>query len=182
MSWRSQHREVSPGYLGKLRTRPRQWGSTGQPTDWRRKLANAECLPLPSGTPERVSALYCRSGEEGLGGIPGRLLLTRQRQHPSGASGLVGDPTPNDPRSYSNTLLPTLYIRASEHRWGRRQGQEVSRAERAEREERPARLTSCPCWTLAPPFGLVTGHSSQSCAAAGRPNLRCPVGALGVSP
>src|SRR3954465_7788703 len=48
VSWRSQHREVSPGYLGKLRTRPRQRGSTGQPTDWRRKLANAEWQP-PAG-------------------------------------------------------------------------------------------------------------------------------------
>jgi hypothetical protein len=44
-------------------------------------------------------------GKEGLGGIPGRLLLTRQRQHPCGASGLVGDPTPAAPRKYSNTLL-----------------------------------------------------------------------------
>src|SRR3954471_11910382 len=44
VSGRRPHREVSLGYLGKLRTRPRQRGSTGQPTDWRRKLANAECL------------------------------------------------------------------------------------------------------------------------------------------
>ena len=28
-----------------------------------------------------------------------------QRQHPCGASGLVGDPTPDEPRSYSNTLF-----------------------------------------------------------------------------
>src|SRR3954452_11841302 len=36
--------------------------------------------------------------------FPGRLLLTRQRQPPCGASGLVGAPTPDDPRSYSITL------------------------------------------------------------------------------
>src|SRR3954452_23343201 len=54
-------------------------------------------------------------------------------------------------------FLPTLSTRKSEQQWGHRQGQEVGRAERAEREERPVRPTSCP-WTLAPPFGLVTGH------------------------
>src|SRR4051812_40701300 len=37
--------------------------------------------------------------------FPGRLLLTRQRQPPCGASGLVGDPTPDEPRSYSSNLL-----------------------------------------------------------------------------
>src|SRR3954453_12369732 len=65
-------------------------------------------------------------------------------------------------------LLPTLFTRKSEQQWGHRQGQEVSRAERAEREERPARLTSCPQDTRPTPFGLVTVPSSQSCAAAGR--------------
>jgi hypothetical protein len=37
--------------------------------------------------------------------------------------------------------LLLLYMRGF---WGQRCGQEVIRAERAEREERPARMTSCP--------------------------------------
>ena len=37
--------------------------------------------------------------------FPGRLLLTRQRQHPCGASGLVGGPTPAASRIYSITLF-----------------------------------------------------------------------------
>src|SRR4051812_17315622 len=41
-------------------------------------------------------------------------------------------------------FLPTLFTRISEHQWGRRQGQEVGRAERAEKEERLARPTSSP--------------------------------------
>src|SRR5687768_3271568 len=47
--------------------------------------------------------------------------------------------------AFTRTLyLPTIYTRASEHQWGHRQGQEVGRAERAEKEERLARPTSCP--------------------------------------
>jgi hypothetical protein len=83
-------------------------------------------------------------GKEGLGGIPGRLLLTRQRQHPCGRVALAVTPPPLHPASTRTLFLPTLLTRKSEHQWGHRQGQEVSRAERAEREERPARLTSCP--------------------------------------
>src|SRR3954468_5378883 len=49
-----------------------------------------------------------------------------------------------NPAFTRSLFLPTLSTRASEHQWGHRQGQEVSRAELAEREERPARLTSCP--------------------------------------
>jgi hypothetical protein len=52
--------------------------------------------------------------------------------------------------------------------WGQRCGQEVSRAERAEREERPARLTSCPQDTRPTPLAWSQAPSSQSCAAAGR--------------
>src|SRR4051812_33223341 len=65
-------------------------------------------------------------------------------------------------------FLPTLFTRKSERQWGHRQGQEVSRAERAEREERPARLTSCPQDTRPTPLARSQAPSSQSCAAAGR--------------
>ena len=53
-------------------------------------------------------------------------------------------PPPMIPAVDRLLFLPTLITRKSERQWGHRQGQEVSRAERAEREERPARLTSCP--------------------------------------
>src|SRR4051812_39955168 len=44
-------------------------------------------------------------GEGGFGrNSPTRLLLTRQRQHPCGASGLAAAPTPDDTRSYSITF------------------------------------------------------------------------------
>src|SRR4051812_16485577 len=56
-------------------------------------------------------------GEGGFGrNSPTRLLLTRQRQHPCGASGLAAAPTPDDPRSYSITFTTHLLnqeIRAS---------------------------------------------------------------------
>src|SRR3954470_8243180 len=65
-------------------------------------------------------------------------------------------------------FLPTLSTRKSERQWGHRQGQDVSRAERAEREERPARLTSCPQDTRPTPLAWSQAPSSQSCAAAGR--------------
>ena len=45
-----------------------------------------------------------RSGEEGLGGIPGRLLLTRQRQHPLGASVPAGGSS-RAQHTYSITAL-----------------------------------------------------------------------------
>src|SRR3954453_2469618 len=66
-------------------------------------------------------------------------------------------------------FLPTLFTRKSERQWGHRQGQEVSRAELAEREERTARLTSCPQDTRPTPLAWSQAPSSQSCAAAGRP-------------
>src|SRR3954452_9821936 len=65
-------------------------------------------------------------------------------------------------------FLPPLFTRKSEQQWGHRQGQEVSRAERAEREERPARLTSCPQDTRPTPLAWSQAPSSQPCAAAGR--------------
>ena len=47
----------------------------------------------------RVSALVPIRGRRVWEEFPGRLLLTRQRQPPCGASGLAGDPTPDEPRS-----------------------------------------------------------------------------------
>ena len=196
MSWRSQHREVSPGYLGKLRTRPRQRGSTGQPTDWRRKLANAECLSRLSSAVRQASgalAHLCRSGGRGVWEeSPGRLLLTRQRQHPVGRVALLVTPPPLNPAITRTLSLPTLSTRTSEHQWGHRQGQEVSRAERAEREERPARLTSCPqdtrptLWPASRPFlPVMRGRSPAtlsvhrrcaSCTALKRYAWRSPSG------
>src|SRR4051794_23871847 len=73
-------------------------------------------------------------------------------------------------------FLPTLSTRKSERQWGQRQGQEVGRAERAEKEERLARPTSCPqdtrptLWPGNRPF-------PQSCAAAGWPHSRRVSGA-----
>src|SRR3954464_12076023 len=60
-----------------------------------------------------------------------------------------------NPAATRTLFLPTLSTRKSEHQWGHRQGQEVGRAERAEKEERLARPTSCPQDTRPP---LWPGH------------------------
>src|SRR3954453_6858915 len=66
---RRPHREVSPGYLGKLRTRVRQSGKHRTALERRRALTNAECLSLPSGFFARKRT-RADPGKEGLGGIP----------------------------------------------------------------------------------------------------------------
>ncbi len=125
-------------------------------------------LSLPSGRPfarERLYFLPIR-GRRVWEEFPGRLLLTRQRQHPCGASGLVGGPTPNEPRSYSNTLFThSLHqgIRASVGSPTRTGG----RPRGACGEEGTtvgADLLSVR--TLAPPFCLVTGFSFQLSAGS----------------
>src|SRR4051812_14697794 len=95
--------------LGKLWTRVRQRGKhrTAEKSGGE-DLASAECeAPAFCRLGSSCAAalmIFCRSGEEGLGGIPGRLLLTRQRQHPLGASGLDGGPSPAH-HKYSITAL-----------------------------------------------------------------------------
>jgi hypothetical protein len=144
--------------LGKLWTRVRQRGSTGQPTDWRRKLTNAECLsPAVRLLVARSALSFCGWRKEGLEGMPTPAPFDAQRQHPCGASGLAGDPTPDDPRSYSITLLThplNQEIRASvgppARTGGRPRGACGEGA--CDRCGRPPVRR-----TLAPPFGLVTG-------------------------
>jgi hypothetical protein len=124
---------------GKQRT-VRQTGGEG----W----ASAECLSrfpfCHQADPWRVSAHLPIRGRRVWEEFPGRLLLTRQRQHPVGRVALLVTPPPLNPAFTRTLSLPTLSTRASEHQWGRQQGQEVGRAERAEKEERLARPTSCP--------------------------------------
>jgi hypothetical protein len=53
----------------------------------------------------RVSAYLPIRGKGGLGGIPRSAPFDASASTPRGASGLVGDPTPDEPRIYSNTLF-----------------------------------------------------------------------------
>jgi hypothetical protein len=84
-------------------------------------------------------------GKEGLGGIPRSAPFYALASTP-----LWGEwpwrwtRPPMIPAVTRSFFLPTLFTRKSEHQWGHRQGQEVGRAERAEKEERLARPTSCP--------------------------------------
>jgi hypothetical protein len=112
--------------------------------------------------------------------FPGSAPFDASASTPRGASGLGGGPTPDDPRSCSITFPTHPLTRKSERQWGHRQGQEVSRAERAEREERPARLTSCPQDTRPTPLAWSQALSSQSCAAADRPSFEGPPRAADV--
>jgi hypothetical protein len=117
----------------------------------------------------RVSAPLPIRGRRVWEEFPGRLLLTRQRQPPCGASGLVGAPTPDDPRSYSITFTThPLHqeIRASvgaaartggRPRGARGEGGTTGAADLLSAGHSPHPLA----WSQAP--------SSQSCAAAGRP-------------
>src|SRR5215211_3405853 len=65
--------------------------------------------------------------------------------------------------------LPTLSTRTSEHQWGNRQGQEVGRAERAERELATGAPDLLSAGHSPHPLAWSQALSFQSCAAAGRP-------------
>jgi hypothetical protein len=107
----------------------------------------------------RVSALACcRSGEGGFGrNAPNRLLLTRQRQPPGGASGLGGVPTPDAHHSYSITLLPHPSQPGSQSVCGGAAKDRKSAARSVRRGRNDRRGRPPVRRTLAPPFGLVTG-------------------------
>src|SRR4051794_11495701 len=77
-------------------------------------------------------------------------------------------------------FLPTLYTRKSEQQWGHRQGQEVGRAERAERELATGAPDLLSAGHSPHPLAWSQATSSQSCAAAGRPHLRLAASAPGV--
>ncbi len=104
----------------------------------------------------RVSALLPIRGG-GSGRNPRAAPFDASASTPRGASGLGGDPTPVDPRSYSNTLFThPLHqeIRASVGSPTRTGG----RARGACGEGACDRCARPPVRrTLAPPFGLVTG-------------------------
>src|SRR5215218_42292 len=77
------------------------------------------------------------------------------------------------PAVIRSIFLPTLSTRQSERQWGHRQGQEVGRAERAEKEERLTRPTSCPQDTRPT---LWPGHRPLPSSHA-RPQAGLPVSA-----
>ena len=106
----------------------------------------ARRVQIPAGRllPSAERSISSRVAEGRSGRNADARSLCAQRNTPVGRVALSVTPPPLHPAFTRTLSLPTLSTRTSEHQWGRRQGQEVSRAERAEREERPARLTSCP--------------------------------------
>src|SRR3712207_1380728 len=83
-------------HLGKLRTRVRQGGSTGQPDDGGEVWPTPSDSPLPSGRLLCASALLfvCRSGEGGFGRNPRSAPFGATATTPGRASGLAGGPLP----------------------------------------------------------------------------------------
>ena len=172
--------------LGKLRTRPRQRGQHRTADRLAERAGERRVfIPfVPAGRLLlRVSAPMPIRGRRVWEEFPGRLLLTRQRQHPCGASGLGGDPTPAAPRIYSITL-PThplnQDIRASVGSPARTGGSAARSAAERELATGAADLLSAghsphPLACSAGPFlPIMRGRRPASFAA--RP------GALGVSP
>src|SRR3954452_15574173 len=159
---RRRHRKVNAQKPGKAENESApEWEAPDSPrateSPGQRRVS---CLAYPCRQALlRVSAPLPIRGRRVWEEFPGRLLLTRQRQPPCGASGLVGAPTPDDPRSYSITLSThplNQEIRAAVGAPARTGGR--SRARGACGEGACDRCARPPVRrTLAPPFGLVTG-------------------------
>ena len=121
-------------------------------------------------------SIFLRVAEGRSGRNADARSLCAQRNTPVGRVALLVTPPPMNPAFTRTLSLPTLSTRTSEHQWGRRQGQEVSHAERAERE-------------LATGVAdlLSAGHSPHPLACSAGPFLpimrsRRPASVCGSSP
>jgi hypothetical protein len=153
------HTALTSQFTGKAEDESAPEGKHRTALERRRDLANAECCP---GRQAPFNAkrfyLFAGGGRKVWKECRRPLLLTRSVNTPVGRVALPVTPPPDDPRSYSITLLThplNQEIRASvgppARTGGRPRGACGEGA--CDRCGRPPVRR-----TLAPPFGLVTGH------------------------